>query len=404
MRRFLDGFDAGDAGALGKYTMYGTVDASTHPELVTGPGPAGKSYEPFNTAFHAAVWTRIMDAQQTWYVRFHLKPLGLQLYTDPILRFENQPPFLETDVNDTKWPNNGALLTVTLESTGQLKFYVPGGPGFGLGVHGNLGNLVGGTTASPLSLNHVTYVEIRAVFGSHGSLDVHFDDVAVMSQSNMALSPAGVYPDRISRYYHPNFGDAGTLVWDNYDICDGRPGPDGQVQDFDGPSRITAHFPVVGDNLWNRHGASKDVECLQDNPSDGDTTYIEAQGITDYFGLPIIPCYGLILSAAANVTARRKTAGANTQVALGIKPQPGAPTSLGDYDLRDAYSVVQGTPLDYSLLHPPARMTAGEVQSAAWGLGTTAAPGIVRATQFFVEVLTSLRAQPYSCGKGSYSF
>jgi hypothetical protein len=401
VRRFLDSFDYTDS-VLGKYTMYGVVQDQMLPELVSGPGPAGRSYRPFNTAFSACLWTRIMSTQQTWYARFHLKPVGSAFYEGVILRFENQPPFLETDVNDTRFPSNGALLTVTLESTGQLKFWLPGGPGFGLGIASNLGNLVGGTTGGTLALGHVTYVEIRAVFGPHGSLDVRFDDVAVMSQANMALSPAAVYPDRISRYFAGLGGP--TLVWDNYDLCDGQPGPDGQVQDFDGPSRITAHFPVVGDNLWNRHGASKDVECLQDNPSDGDTTYIEAQGITDYFGLPIIPCYGLILSAAANVTARRKTAGANTKVALGIKPQPGAPTSLGDYDLGDAYSVVQGTPLDYSLLHPPARMTAGEVQSAAWGLGTTAAPGVVRATQFFVEVLTSLRAQRYSCGQGSYSF
>lgn len=406
-REFLDGFDYchnDPAGVRSKYKTFGVaIGDEMLTELVPGRSP-GQAYHPFQSGFSAFLWTRMLSASQTRYARFHLKPVGISMPAGVILRMENQDPFLETDINDTKWPSNGALLTVVLQPDGHLGFWVPGGPGFGLGVASNLGIGVGSTSGAPLQLGHVTYIEIKAVFGPHGSLDVLFDDVSVMSQSNLSLSLASVYPDRVSMYLASVPG--GSLVWDDLDYASGDAGPNGQAQGFDGPCRITAHFPETGTNFWNRHGAINDTGCVAENPSDADATYIEGNAVEDYFGLAPLPCYGLVLSAAVNATAKRKPGETRTtRISFPVRPQPGPAQSLGIVDVGDSYQVLQSNPTDYSLLHPPARWTDADLSNAAWGIGTpVGAPGIVRVTQVFIEKLTSLRNQPYNCGGGSYAF
>ena len=401
--------------ASAKYLYYGSgaiyemvAPAVTPPPLTPNPpAPYWYRYAPNYNSGGGFAQSRTLGVSDQWIIGLDLVvgyplPIGAE---GVIFRLESGPA-----TNSTYAPNANTQLLVTIAPDGILRFY-QWASGLMDGTDAGRGLRLYVTPDPPALPNDgltSTYIEIKVQFGPHGSLEVHYNDAAVITLSNTNIGNSTLgWPDRFS-FYWKGVSNNG-VSWANVYASTGALDSGGNPQGFKGPCRVTSHrFTSNERQTWTRNTGASDVACINENPADGDATYIEGtSGQEELFATGKMPCFGRILGVSLCAMGRRSVAGhvARTSYVCRQDPVGHAETTLQlATDWADGYAINQTPPSEYSLRNAGERWTDGEIEQAWWGL-YAAGPGTARVTQMWVEKLTSLRNVPYQCGQlGSYSY
>ncbi len=316
--QLIDGFgycDFNGATALGNTAQAPSfIGGAMIPGRATPGVPIGAALNPFNTAFGSWAMSRVVSANALWWMGFNFQLTGNVIQPGIFLRLESGPGNI-----DAMNSSAHAQLTIAFDAAGQLQFYPWSSSANG--TNATPGTALAHTALPPLTLGQWVYIEIKASFGTGGMLEVHYDDVAILTIPSLTLGAAN--PDRATWYWQ-HFGTQGFAISDVY-IGSGLTDSSGAAANFLGPSKITTHFVSQnsGQNRFTPHGAITNAGCVQEHPSDGDTTTIDgAGGNYDLFEIATVPCYGRILAAAANATGRRRDSGIAAQAQLLCRPNP----------------------------------------------------------------------------------
>lgn len=413
----IDGFDLCDTlGARLKY--YGYAADFIQASMVAGrPGPSasgqnGQALYLFNTAFGSAQFPYIWPSGDQAVVGFHMD-----------WRIQSIPGNLTTTPIGTamRWldlsnPTDGLICSLATSASGTLRLLNSSGL--------NIGST---DPAHPFYFDTWYTLEARLTFGVAAGWSVRVNQQTVMQ------SPSSVdnrRPDRIA-FRWQGFGPPGLML-DNYVVWDGQTTGDG-ITDFLGPCRVTALWPTSDLNqVWVPHPGPTRYEMLGDLPfsepghpidangsPDGDDSYVRSAAnplllnMSQSYDRLISPCFGKNIAVAINAVARPISTGQQLQAVckpinityvlglLGISQFPGTRFTGTDRPALQNYANYQQiTGIS------PATMdvwTDAEIQSAAWGFGIGSTDNI-NVTQAYLEKLTSLLPQRYTCGGGNYSY
>jgi hypothetical protein len=408
MIRGTDGFDnCADANVAWKYahitppTFNGGILAGRQPYGTPG---GGNSYSVYNTGFSADVKTRVYGGLHTWIVGAAIHIADYANTSDQakcwyFWRWESGP-------SNGDGTNPFTQLAVGYDDHGRLCFVAGGSGTRFLGANG----VVIAASTYTLPINTWVYIEMKITFGVSGHIQVWADDALVFDVHPLGIigRPTPTDPDRLSLYWE-NLGVIGDLFQeDDHYVADTF----GTVNnDHLGPVRISLVFPNLDGiaEAWVRNTGATNHFCLDDAPAPGpgpDGAITELTGATsalDLYAVPTPACFGKILAVALDVVAHG-TLGADT---IDLVCRPLRQTAL-QFDVGSAVaipaaygdlSVVQAI----SELFPPDNSVwrDGDIGSALWGMR---AGFNNKATQLFVEKVTSLRPATFDCGSGSYSY
>jgi len=388
------GFDRIDTPGIDQLfdAMNGTTwNNSVNAVFPGAPGPDTSGQSVFKW-FGPVKATRIFDKQTFWCV-------GMNVNNRYVNASQTSPFFQQTFLQFAN-ATTPCILSLCFEADGKMSVRVGG-----TGVNGD-GALVAATTMA-FPLNAWIYLEVRVSgFGSGAQVQLWVNDVHVLG-TTAASGPE--IPDRISLCALYNSAGGGTM-FDNVYMLDAQgPAP---WSDRLGPLEISTVSPN-GDasGTWfstvNGSVVSPPIyTSITDIPGvdshgapDDDWSFVSPPAITkkQYWTVARPQCYGLILGVMVN-QCFRGASGSTTCDALLL--QAGTATFIGTSVVNGGYHTAQ----QFVGLSPATgtNFTAGEVAGSFWG-ASTSSPGLML-TQMYLEIITSLRTYPYSCGSSSYSF
>jgi len=404
---FIDGFDHRNYSGLGmKYTDNFRSGIGTANQGDTVPGAYAAPATPtipsngigdsngiffINSGFGAICYTKTLAQRNRYVAGFHYKshnPFGQPNAIDSLFfRWEYGSPVFINNQN----PNTS--LSIRQGPTNQLKFYAGG-----VGTTSSPGTLVANPSFvfTPETWYHV---EVDATFGPGGKLKIYVNSTQVFEDLNVNLGT--VNPDRFS-IRHQSFGTQGWAMDDLY-IADERLGR----------CRVNTNLPIgdVSGSGWTPTPSGILYSAIDDRQftgsivsPDSDITRIDATGpdLTSLHNFAEFSCYGRVLAAAINATAKKPSLSAPT-IKLVSRPDPTSlsVTELDEYLLTTSYATYQSV----VNLSP---LTGGywsdrELKDAIWGV-RSGGSGANRVTAMFLEKLVSLEGLSYDCGAGSNSY
>ena len=394
MIRGTEGFGVCDPNGAALYfdQVVGSWDSNS---IIPGPAGVGANFGAFKW-FGTGKFTRIFDAQTFWVVGFNFQPKnngsGTAWAQDSFLQLSN---------------GSGCIMSLELQTTGKIAVTYGGDGTTGTGA------TQGTTTQTFPVASWSGYLEFKASgFGGTVAWELWLNDAKILNGTTSTF-PTQI-PDRITITSQngtsggvnsvPGFG----IAFANVVMLDAQgPGP---WNDRIGPVRITTVSPKAdaagawfGTLAGSTNGPPIYVNITDTPPDpngspDDDHSYISptALNTNQFFVFAAPACYGLILGVMVN-QCFRGTSGSTTCDAM---LYDGSAVNIGTTVNNGGYHYGQ----QFIGLSPAtgANFTAGEVGGSFWG-ARTASPGL-RLTQMFLEVLTSLRNVPFSCGLSSYSF
>jgi hypothetical protein len=192
--------------------------------------------------------------------------------------------------------SDGTMLKVD-EKYGAFSLYEPGG------------TLIGSIPANPAVIAAWTYVELGITFGSPGTFTIRLNGALAASgsiSSSASISLVTIYETVSS-----------GLEIDDYYICDGS----GTTNNtFLGNQKVVTYMPSAAGRVtqFTPEGESANYECVDEIPSDGDTTYVQSQtpGNVDCYDLALISGQtaptGAIAGVKVTSVARIDNAGSRT--------------------------------------------------------------------------------------------
>lgn len=399
---FVDGWDYGDAIHLGgvvspfsppcKYTDYSSVTScSIQPGRVSSAAAGGgNSFRFDSSAFAQQTKTKLFGAARPAYcLGFAYRKVGSGTGAPGIhiVRYEAGGATLVNPGNFNDGTNATTSLMLELMPDNSLSVWT--GPG---GTPNFPGSLLWNSLGTYLVPNDTwIYIEL-SIDTTAGSWALYIDDVLLQTQTGVSL-PAG-----IDRYSFTSFTFESHQIDDHY--C-----TDGERL---GPCRVTGFAP----NFQSTHqwAPLNDTNLSQvqefgnragKNTPDDNTSYVwaNAAGTKDLYGFAAPACYGRILAIALNADGSAIAGSpsvnfvvkvASTEYAAGFSD-----AYIGGYTIRQGLSLLNPSTATY--------WSDAEITGALFGF-TFAGSGELRITQWMLEKLVSLRAVPYNCGQGSYSF
>lgn len=337
--------------------------------------------------------SRIFDAQTRWCVGFNLEPLYAEGFSSSLWAQDN---FIQ--IGDAIGP----ILSLELQIDGTLAVMSGGNGETGTGTE------VGRTIQTFPVSSWTQYLEFETVgYGASTTFQLFSNDVSILLGST--TTPR--VPDRVSigslngqvsgLNAQPFFG----LVFANVYIQDGQSGVGGNTRY--GPVRITTMYPASdASGAWSASPSGPLFSNISDLPGvdrngspDGDFSTISPVIVNNpqYFTMSSSPCYGQIVAVAVNQCFRGLT-GSTTCDALIL--QQATSHTIGSSVVTGGYHTAQQF-IDTSFI-TGMPFVDSEINGALWG-AKTASTGLLL-TQMFLEKIVSLRAVPFQCGQGSYSF
>lgn len=415
--RHCDGFDVNDTQGMGikylpQFTATGVPAISSQYGFTTAgnPGPAGSGPNGQSVYIRGDYeFTRILDAQPTWFVGFDFARYNEGIVTDTqggdFYRFSTAA---------------GSVLKMSfsLDGTGRITVRT--------GSLCSTPNTVLATSLNSFTLFQFGFLELVMTFGATIGYEIYYNDTLVPKQgggnmvdSNLSLGSSAL-PDRLTHLRTQEPGGSFTgIAFDNYYICDAQ--SDGTIFNQRlGPLRITTLSPASDATVqWTRNAGSSNFVAVDDIPNvaasapDGNITMLTPNAVSALalFGLAKSPCFGLNLGVALNLcarpisgspTIRMVSRGPDGVVQLGLSTvvNPGtiqnqAPAVAG-FHTYQAYA-----PLNSATGQP---WNDAQIDGLAWGAQCDPSVTTLQLTQVYMEKLTSLRSSPFDCGQASYSF
>jgi hypothetical protein len=185
-------------------------------------------------------------------------------------------------------------ITVVLHTDGKFKVY-----------RGSENGTLLGTSSSGLTASTWAYVEIKVKFhGSTGTVDIHLDGSSVLSLSSQNTSQTGdAYAQSVVFFGSNNGADHSTF--DDLYVLDTT----GSINtDFLGPQRIVLLQPNsdTTPNQFTTNTGSTHYDRVSQNPSDGDSTYLEdsTSGHQELFNFDDIANVSAVTALQINTVAR----------------------------------------------------------------------------------------------------
>ena len=378
--------------------VVGTWDSNS---ILPGPAGVGANFGAFKW-FGTGKFTRIFDAQTFWVVGFNVQPR---------LNSSLQPQVWPQDSFIQLSNGSGCIMSLELQTNGKISVTYGGD-----GTTGTGGTQ--GTTTQTFPVGSWSgYMEFKASgFGGSVLWELWLNDAKILNGTTSTF-PTQI-PDRITitnqngtssgGSFVPNFG----MAFSNVVMLDGQgPAP---WNDRIGPVRITTVSPQAdASGNWNStvNGAAAVppvYTSITDIPGvdahgapDMDFSYISPVSLNtkQFFVFTAPECYGLILGVNVNQCFRGDIS-PTFSTTCDAMLYDGSVVNIGTTVINGPYRYAQ----QFIGLSPATgtNFTAGEIGGSFWG-ARTASPGL-RLTQMFLEVLTSLRSTPFSCGLSSYSF
>ena len=272
------------------------------------------------------------------------------------------------------------------------------------------------TTSIGLVPNSWYTVEFKCSFAT-GIFSMRFDGLTVATGS---VSIPGGYADVLD--LRMQYLGSDVFEIDNYVLWDGQPG-DG-YSDFLGRVRVDSLRAIGDDNLvwvpktgirrWYQVRESDTDVGIHTQGPDGDTTYLYPPGAgagnaDQLMTFEPSPCYGKVMAVSVNATCRPPT---GDQVVTMLYQGRASVHALDTGHLVTPVGNPFGDPwpdyLSYQSIAPVDPDTGttwvdAAITNGSWGVRALATANLY-ATQVWIEKLTSLTPQPYSCGGVNYVY
>lgn len=392
----MDGFDYGWGPNIAayplstpqKYINYASGGfGSAQPGRVSAPSlGGGNCYRFDNAGFSQETATKVIGpGHARLVVGFAYRNFNTVIDDTAIFRFEGGAPTLVHGGNFDDGTNTSTVIMLRQMPDGTMNVYA--GNGLACGTSNFPGTLLATLTAT-FPTGAWKYIE---VVSTQFDWAVYVDDVLDQSGSYaFPFTPTAFSWQKFSFEIHDK-DDA---------YC---------ATDRLGPVRVTGFGPSVqGAQQWARAGGSNNLSQIGEFGNlgspvpDGDATYVSTSsgGAFDLYGFTAPGCFGRIIGLALNADGRL-VSGTPPQLVL-LAQKSGTQYPIGVTDPLDASYAMRQACCDVS----PATgtfWTDREIASTQFGYQFSGAT-TARVTQFFLEKVTSLRAVPFKCGQGSYSF
>lgn len=242
-QRFIDSFDHYVIGDISRKWLL-TNGGSGSSSLITGR--TGNCWDSGSSVLGSSQLTKVLDNQPTWIIGSAFRvPSG----------FANAKPIY-------------SLLDV---SSSQLEIRTTSAGNITVTRNGTILD----TSVLTLALNTFHYIELKAtIHNTTGSYEVHVDGVTWLSATNVdTQTSANAYANAIV------LGStlSGVIQFDDLYIFDGT---GSQNNNFAGDVAITYTLAnSAGDLAQWTPSAGSNFQCVDENPNDGDTTYVSSSTI-----------------------------------------------------------------------------------------------------------------------------
>lgn len=336
--RWIEGFETfGAVGRSGQALIddlmvkYPTSNSlATNNVLVAGRN-GGVAYDMYGAACNLEV---LLNYQPTWIIGFAFKAASVG---SPL-----------------------AIVTLARNSVGYAQCSLRINASERLEVYSNTSILATGATV--LQPGQWYYIEWKVTVADSGAAEVRINGVTDISASGIDTKASSSADANVIVF---NSGGGDGL--DDIYIADGT----GTFNDFQGEVTITALFPSADSGVmeWTPSEGTDHYAAIDENPSDGDTTYLSAntqgqQDLFDYSDLGSVP--GDILGIQVNTRARTESA-AYTLVPVvqsNITSQNLPSVSVTSTSYRETGSVLEQDP------HIGAAWTESALSAAQFGFKT----------------------------------
>jgi hypothetical protein len=178
------------------------------------------------------------------------------------------------------WPNNQAPFEIWDSATKQLDVILT--PSGAITIQSPAGVILATTPTGLIPLNSFTYVEIQIVFSltTTGSIAIQINGVVQATVSGIQTAYSTNASANLLYIGEYSSGTFATILYDDFYICDGT----GTVNNsFLGDVRVMIALPNGNGriNSWIRTGgtSSGNYTAVNDNPPDGDTSYVSSSTV-----------------------------------------------------------------------------------------------------------------------------
>ncbi len=373
--RFVDGFGLSSLNRVSiKYNAFS--NSFFQATFVPGPGGEGRAFCLINTAFGSVDFYNRFSRRDMWGVSMDIQWTQLGVGT-PL----QQMDFFRFLVG------SHVLLGIRQLANGRLALVNESGFQFATG------------SAPTIVLEQWYRLEIQATFNAGGAVQVKLDGVTVINFAGIPFSDtADTLGFRFQQFDRPGLAIA-NMIW--YDSVAGD-----EFVTWPGPVRVNSLLPTAdyqttwtpssGPDCW---AMVNDFFPARDPAPDGNSTYILPVSGAQYFEVQASPCFGRVMAVAINCCSD-STAG---DLALSALCEPlTTPHVVGVIPVQGSAGYL--TQQVFATVNPDTggNWIDSQISGALWGVSAGAGAPL-RLTAFYLEKVTSLTPQPYTCG-GDYCF
>lgn len=294
----LDGFDSygtsNGSFPTGLDVEYSGLASQTNTIIVDGRTPGGKAVAIGHNTTARFIETPSFGNQTTWIIGFGFKP-GVS--------------FDSTDTVILSLMDSGSQqVTLNITASGQLQLR-----------RGAVNGTTLGTSTATLSTNSWHYIELKVTIGNSGSYEVRLNGVNILSDGTEDTQNTANARAQTLRLYGATDSSV-DIRWAYDDLYIANSDSGDEVSDFQGSLVVRTIFvDGDGDESDFTPSAGSNYQCVDDNPANGDTDYVESGtvGHRDLYtvsGVAMTNIKGVVVKARV-----RETDGTPFNVKLPVK-------------------------------------------------------------------------------------
>jgi len=285
MLLWLDSFDSygtsNGSFPTGLDVVYSGLASQTNTILIDGRTPGGKAVAIGHNTTARFIETPSLQNGASWIIGFAYRP-GVS--------------FDSTDTVILSIMDSGSQqVTLNITASGQLQLR-----------RGAVNGTTLGTSTATLSTSSWHYVELKVTIGNSGSYEVRLNGVNILSGSADTQNTANAQAQTV-RFYGATDSSA-DIRWAYDDLYIANSDSGDEVSDFMGSRVVHCVFVSgAGDSTQFTPSTGSNYQCVDENPHDGDSTYVESGtvGHRDLYtvsGVTLTDIKGVMISSMVRET------------------------------------------------------------------------------------------------------